>query len=64
MLLFEFAKRRVQLHTDGAGKLSKARIVSATEELNQIADDVRDAEEAFGVALSTDSTTEIKSPAL
>ena len=48
LLLFEFAKRWVAQHTDGAGKLSKLRIVSATEELHQIADDVRDAEAAFG----------------
>ena len=61
LLLFEYAKRRVERHTDGAGKLSKARIVSATEELNQIADDVRDAEAAYVVALSTGSPAEIKS---
>jgi hypothetical protein len=42
-LLFNAAKRRVAEQTDDITDLPKARIVSATEELNQIVDDVRDA---------------------
>jgi hypothetical protein len=44
--LFMAAKRRVLEQTDDVANLPKARIVSATEELNQIADDIRDAQAA------------------
>ena len=44
LVLFGAAKRRVAEQTDGADQLSDERIRSATEELNQIADDVRDAQ--------------------
>jgi hypothetical protein len=40
--LFKAARRRVTEETEDVGDLPNARIVSATEELNQIADDVRD----------------------
>jgi hypothetical protein len=53
ILRFKFAKRRVTTQTDEIGDLSKARIVSATEELNQIADDVRDAKAAADTSPST-----------
>ena len=43
--LFQSAKLRLSLLTADAGMLSKARIESATGELNQIADDIRDAQE-------------------
>jgi len=46
VLLFEAAKRRLAEETDDIAKLPDARIESATEELNQIADDVRDANAA------------------
>ena len=41
-LLFEAAKSRVAKETSDIRELPTARIISATEELNQIADDVRD----------------------
>jgi hypothetical protein len=44
LVLFGAAKRRVATQTDGADQLSDERLGSATEELNQIADDVRDAQ--------------------
>ena len=40
--LFKAATRRVTDETEDVGNLPNARIVTATEELNQIADDVRD----------------------
>jgi hypothetical protein len=46
ILLFLAAKRRVADQTEDLSELSDARIVSATEELNRIADDVRDAQES------------------
>ena len=51
--LFTAAKRRVLEQTDDIANLPKARIVSATEELNQIADDVRDAQAARKASPST-----------
>ena len=44
VLLFEAARRRVAEQRDDIGDLPNARIESATEELNQIANDVRDAQ--------------------
>ena len=44
VLLFNAAKRRLTEQTGDIAKLPAARIVSATEELNQIADDIRDAQ--------------------
>ena len=44
VLLFGAAKRRVAEQTDGVAELPNERIQSATEELNQIADDVREAQ--------------------
>lgn len=44
VLLFTAAKRRVIGQSDDLAELSNARIVSATEELNQIADDVQEAQ--------------------
>jgi hypothetical protein len=41
--LFKAAKRRVAEQTDDVAKLPNARIDSATEELDQIADEVREA---------------------
>ena len=51
--LFKAAKRRVAEQTDDIANLPKARIVSATEELNQIADDVRDAQATRKASPST-----------
>jgi hypothetical protein len=62
VMLFSLAKQRLARHTDGVGKLSEARITSATEELNQIADDIRDAEAALEPSLPTGSQTNVKSP--
>jgi hypothetical protein len=45
VLLFRKAKRRVADETDDVAKLPNARIVAATGALNQIADDVRDAQD-------------------
>jgi len=61
VLLFELAKRRVAEHTDGVDKLSEAGILAATEELNRIADDIREALATFESSLSTGSSTKIKS---
>ena len=44
VLLFNAAKRRLREQTDDVAELPDARIISATEELNQIADDIRDAQ--------------------
>jgi hypothetical protein len=44
VLLFQAAKRRVTQQTAEIDALPNARIASATEELNQIADDVREAQ--------------------
>ena len=46
VLLFKAARHRVTEQTDDIDKLPNSRIESATEELNQIADDVRDAQSA------------------
>lgn len=46
LLLFNAAKRRLSEQTDDVAELPNARIISATEELNQIADDIRDAQDA------------------
>ena len=43
LVLFGAAKRRLAEQTDGVANLSNERIDSATEELNQIADDIREA---------------------
>jgi hypothetical protein len=43
-LLFTAAKWRVAEQSDDLAELPTARVVSATEELNQIADDVREAQ--------------------
>ena len=51
--LFKAAKRRVTEQTDDVAKLPNARIDSATEELNQIADDVREAEASPEASPST-----------
>jgi hypothetical protein len=53
VLLFKAARRRVTEQTDGIAELPNSRIVSATEELNQIADDIRDAKPAPGASPST-----------
>ena len=46
VVLFNAAKRRLSEQTDDIAEHPDARIVSATEELNQIADDIRDAQDA------------------
>ena len=43
VLLFNAAKRRMTEHAEDVAELPDARIESATEELNKIADDLRDA---------------------
>jgi hypothetical protein len=53
VLLFKAAKRRVSEQTDEIAQLPKARIASATEELNQIADDIRDAQATTEASPST-----------
>lgn len=44
VLLFKAARRRVATQTGDIEALPNARIISATEELNQIADDIREAQ--------------------
>ncbi len=48
ILLFTAAWKRVTTTSEGVSALPDARIVSATEELNDIADDITDAEELGG----------------
>ena len=43
LLLFKRATRRVAGQTEEVAKLSNARIETATEQLNQVADEIRDA---------------------
>ncbi len=62
LMLFAAARQRVALQTAEAGNLSDARIDSATEELNQIADDVRDAEPVPAPSLSADALTRTGAP--
>ena len=52
-LLFTAAKRRMAEQSDDVAELPTARIVSATEELNQIADDVREAKTSPEASPST-----------
>ncbi len=61
VLLFKTARRRVAAQPGEIEELSNARIASATEELNQIADDIRDAQPA--VSLMTVHRPEISTPA-
>ncbi len=44
VVLFKTSKRRLTGQTDDIARLPSARIVSATLELNQIVDDIRDAQ--------------------
>jgi hypothetical protein len=60
VVLFKAAKRRLTEQTDDIAELPNARIVSATEELNQIADDVRDAQTAPEASPSTVPIAEIR----
>ena len=46
VLLFKRATQRVAQQTEHVAKLSNERIEAATEQLNQVADDIRDAPEA------------------
>lgn len=65
IVLFNLAKRRLAEHTDDVAELPDARIVSATEELNQIADDIRDAHDAseeLPLAIPTLDTSEHSAP--
>jgi hypothetical protein len=43
-LLFRVAKRRLSEQTDDVAELPNARIITATKELNQITNDIRDAQ--------------------
>lgn len=45
VVLFKASKRRLAGQTDDIARLPSARIVSATVELNQIVDDIRDAQD-------------------
>jgi hypothetical protein len=44
VLLFKAARRRLSTQAGDVGKLTNARIVTATVELNQLTDDIRDAQ--------------------
>lgn len=46
IVLFNLARRRVSEQTGDVAELTDARLVSATEELNKISDDIRDAHAA------------------
>lgn len=52
VLLFNAARRRLKTQAPDATELSAARLLSATEELNQIADDVRDAKESHDAEIA------------
>jgi hypothetical protein len=43
LLLFDEAAWRLVDNSEGTGRLSEARLVAATEELNRIADEIREA---------------------
>jgi hypothetical protein len=57
VLLFQAAKLRVTEQTDDITRLPNTRIVSATDELNQIADDVRDSQAKPDASPLNDSHT-------
>jgi hypothetical protein len=61
LLLFQAATRRVSVQAEDAASLPKERLVTATEELNQIADDVRDAQAASEPSFTAASSTDINS---
>jgi hypothetical protein len=46
VLRFKAAKRRMTTQTDNVAELANTRIATATVELNQIVDDIRDAQDA------------------
>lgn len=46
VLRFKAAKRRMTTQTDNVAELPNTRIVTATVELNQIVDNIRDAQDA------------------
>jgi hypothetical protein len=46
LLLFKAARVRLMANSENVGALANARIASATEEINQISDDIRDAKAA------------------
>jgi hypothetical protein len=60
VLLFKAAKRRLIQQTDDVAELPDARIVSATEELHQIANDIRDAQPTHEAPTSGVPTSEIR----
>jgi len=43
LLLFKAARGRLMVTSEYLGSLSEARLASATEEMNQISDDIREA---------------------
>jgi hypothetical protein len=49
LVLFKAARVRLMASSDNVGSLPDARIVSATEEINRISDDIRDAKAAGSV---------------
>jgi hypothetical protein len=61
VLLFKAARRRVATQPGDIEELPNARIASATEELNKIADDIRDAQPEL--SLMTVPRPEISTPA-
>jgi hypothetical protein len=62
-LLFKAAKRRLTDQADDIAELPNARIVSATKEMNQIADDVRDAQATPEDSASTVPAPEVRANA-
>src|ERR1700686_4692272 len=45
VILFKIARARLMASSHNAALLTDARLISATEEMNQISDDIRDAED-------------------
>jgi hypothetical protein len=60
VLLFQAADQRLTEQTDHIADLPDARIVSATEEMHQIANDIRDAQPMSEASSSTVRTPGIR----
>jgi hypothetical protein len=60
LVLFKAARVRLMASSENVGSLPDARIASATEEINRISDDIRDAKAAASSDLAVAAPAEIK----
>jgi hypothetical protein len=62
LLLFKASRVRLMANSESVGSLPDSRIASATEEINRISDDIRDAKAARS-SISTHAATTVRSSA-